>query len=223
MTAVTSSLPRLEPGASHKGLIQGPAGALEYRLEMPPAPPVALAVICHPHPLFQGTMDNKVVYSLSRAALAKGCVALRFQFRGVGGSEGPHDEGRGEAQDTEWLLQRLQELWPGLPALLLGFSFGSYMALTVASRQPVAGLVAIAPPLAYAADAPTPEPLCPWLVIHGDADDVVPYADTLARIRQMRRAPELVTVSGVGHFFHGRLAELRDAVEPWLARIIASN
>ncbi len=223
MRTVTSSLPRLEPGASHKGLIQGPAGALEYRLEMPAGAPRALAVICHPHPLYQGTMDNKVVYTLSRAALAVGGVALRFQFRGVGGSEGPHDHGRGETQDTAWFLQRLQEAWPELPSVLLGFSFGSYMALQVAAEQQVAGLVAIAPPLAYAGAAVSPEPLCPWLVVHGDADDVVPYAETMDRIAKMSRTPELVTVSGVGHFFHGRLGELRDAVEPWLSKVIALN
>ena len=218
-----NSLPRLEQGQTERGRIRGPAGALEYRLEMPRQSTLGLAVICHPHPLYQGTMDNKVVYTLSRAALAQGCMALRFQFRGVGDSDGPHDNGRGEAEDTMFLFDQLRDTWPRLPAFLMGFSFGSYMALKAASEREVDGLVAVAPPLLYAGSDPQPEPNCPWLVLHGTDDDVVPWTETAARLEGMSNQPERVTFDGAGHFFHGRLGELREAIEPWLERQIAAH
>ena len=217
-------LPKLEPGESRRGLIQGPAGALEYRLDMPKAAPRAIALICHPHPLYQGSMDNKVVYSLARSAQSVGAVALRFQFRGVGGSDGPHDNGIGEADDSAFLLEQLRRVWPDCPALLMGFSFGSYMALKVAAQDSdLAGLVAIAPPLMYAGDSAVPEPRCPWLIVHGDADDVVSYEDTQQRAQGMSQTPEFHTIEGVGHFFHGELTRLRDLVESWLEARLSEN
>lgn len=206
-----------EPGKSQRGLLAGPAGALEYRLDTPAGSPHGVALLCHPHPLFQGTMDNKVVYALSRAALSQNLVALRFQFRGVGQSEGVHDHGIGEAQDTAFLLAELRSQYPDLPAVLMGFSFGAYMALKVAAQTPdLAGLVTIAPPLVYAGKAAVPEPLCPWLLVHGDADDVVPMPQTQERAGQMSNQPHWVTMPGAGHFFHGQLGELRQHVEAWL-------
>lgn len=217
-------LPRLEPGESRRGLIQGPAGALEYRLDMSDSEPQAVAVICHPHPLFSGTMDNKVVYSLARSAQSCGVAALRFQFRGVGSSDGPHDKGVGEALDTAFMLGELRRIWPQVPAFLMGFSFGAYMALKVAAENDdVAGLIAIAPPLMYAGDAAVPQPHCPWLVIHGDADDVVAHDDTLERARAMAQPPEFHTIAGVGHFFHGELTQLRSRVETWLTARLAES
>lgn len=217
-------LPKLEPGESRRGVIQGPAGGLEYRLDMPADEPRAVAVICHPHPLFQGTMDNKVVYSLARSAQSCGVVALRFQFRGVGSSDGPHDKGVGEAEDTAFLLAELRRIWPQCPALLMGFSFGSYMAIKVAAQtDDLSGLVAIAPPLVYAGDADVPQPQCNWLVIHGDADDVVSYEETRTRAMQMAQPPEFHTIAGVGHFFHGELTQLRDLVETWLQTQLATD
>lgn len=217
-------LPKLEPGESRRGLIQGPAGALEYRLDMPATPPRAIALICHPHPLYQGSMDNKVVYSLSRSAQSVGAVALRFQFRGVGGSDGPHDKGIGEAQDSAFLLEQLRRTWPDCPALLMGFSFGAYMAIKVAAQdEGLAGLVAIAPPLGYAGDGDVPQPQCPWFIAHGDADDVVSYDETRSRAQAMNQAPEFETIHGVGHFFHGELTRLRGLVENWLDTQLAAN
>ncbi len=218
---ILQSLPTLEPGQSLKGLVAGPAGALEFKLETPRAEPRAIAVICHPHPLYQGSMDNKVVYTLSRIALAADCVSLRFQFRGVGGSDGPHAQGQGETQDTAFLLQALREAYPRLPAVLCGFSFGAYMALSVAAQdQQLAGLVTIAPPLAYAGSAAVPQPHCDWLLMHGDADEVVSFDETRQRAEAMARPPEWVRVDGVGHFFHGQLNALRDTVTPWLQQRI---
>ncbi len=218
------TLPSLAPGQAEKGLIQGPQTVIEYRLEMPATAPVAVALICHPHPLYQGTMDNKVVYTLSRIALAQGCAALRFQFRGVGDSTGEHAQGEGEADDAVFLLKLLSAEYPGLPAVLLGFSFGAYVALTVAARRPeIAGLVTIAPPLMYAGDGPVPVPHCPWLVVHGTADEVVSYADTKARAQALRSPPQWVSAEGVGHFFHGQLGILRNVVPSWLSEQITAG
>lgn len=214
-----SLLRRPEPGKALRETLAGPAGALEYRLEAPREAPRGLALICHPHPLYGGTMDNKVVYTLARAALAQGWVALRFQFRGVGASEGEHDGGRGELRDTEFLLAELEALYPGLPAVLMGFSFGAYVALSCAARrQELAGLLTIAPPLSYAGDAAAPTPSCPWRVIHGDADEVVSCEDTRQRAEALERPPDWQTLAGAGHFFHGRLPELRSLTEDWLAQ-----
>lgn len=217
---MNSSLPRLEPGQRQRDVMQGPAGALEYCLEMPRTAPVGLALICHPHPLFQGSMDNKVVYALSRAALAQNLLVLRFQFRGVGRSDGPHDHGEGEAEDAAWLLARLRESQPGLPSVIMGFSFGAYMALKVAAAdEALAGLVTIAPPLAYAGSGAVPQALCPWLLVHGTADDIVPFAETRRRAEQMTSPPQWVTMDDAGHFFHGQLGELRETVQSFLQSV----
>lgn len=212
------SWPELAPGSSSRGVLDGPAGGLEYRLELPAGPVAGAALICHPHPLYGGSMDNKVVYTLSRVALALNLAALRFQFRGVGQSAGPHDEGHGEAEDAAYLLDQLRQAWPDQPAVAMGFSFGAYMALkAAAARRDLAALVCIAPPLGYAGEGSVPEPACDWLIVHGREDEVVSYEDTRARAMAMTRTPDWVDVPGAGHFFHGQLGRLREAVEPWLA------
>ena len=164
-------------------------------------------------------MDNKVVYTLSRLALQAGCVALRFQFRGVGASEGVHDQGRGEAQDTAFLLQALRRAYPQCPSFLAGFSFGAYMAVKVAAEDAqLAGLITVAPPLAYAGEDAVPQPQCDWLLLHGSDDEVVSYADTEQRAQAMAQSPEWVRIDGAGHFFHGQLNLLREPMQAWLAQ-----
>lgn len=214
---MSSQLPNLDLGQACRGSLKGPAGDLEYRLDMPKNAARAVALICHPHPLYGGTMDNKVVYTLSRAALACDCVSLRFNFRGVGASDGPHDHGKGELEDAKFLLELLRSSHPELPVFLCGFSFGAYVALSVAAADDaLAGLVTIAPPLAYAADQPVPQPQCDWLLVHGDADDVVSFEDTQSRAQGMQQPPHWVTAEGAGHFFHGQLGLLREQVEPFM-------
>lgn len=199
-------------GQPGRGLYAGPAGAIEVVEEHPRQGAArALALIAHPHPLYGGTLDNKVVYTLGRGLMAAGCATLRFNFRGVGHSEGTHDEGRGEGEDLLALAQALRVAYPGLPLLLAGFSFGSFVALAGCAAAQASGVLTVAPPLFYAGDAPTPDPGAPWWLIHGDADEVVDCADTQRRADAAPRPPSRrEIVPGVGHFFHGELGRVRD-------------
>lgn len=200
-------------------LLAGAAGPIEALVAMPAQAPRGFAVVCHPHPLHGGALSNKVTYTLAASALKCGLAAARFNFRGVGRSAGAHDEGRGETEDTlavvAWLRQRL----PGLPLLLAGFSFGAFVSLKAAARARPSLQVSIAPPFSYFAAEPLPaRPPCPWLIVQGTDDDVVPYADTREALGRFDPPPELVTVDGTGHFFHGRLSDLERIVTGFIRR-----
>jgi alpha/beta superfamily hydrolase len=208
-------------GASEPVSLSGPAGSIEGILTMPQGKAAGAAVICHPHPLHGGTMDNKVAYTLARACADAGLVALRFNFRGVGHSTGSHDEGRGETDDTLVALDWLMAATGARRFVLAGFSFGAFVALQAAVRRKPTQLVTIAPPLAYFGGVAVPRPGCPWLVVHGDADEVVDCADTLSRLEPLGAEVQVRVLPGVGHFFHGQLGELRRLVVPVLQQRIA--
>jgi alpha/beta superfamily hydrolase len=193
--------------------IAGPAGALDAALTEPgAAAPRGLAVLAHPHPLHGGTMDNKVVQTLARAFVALGWRSLRFNFRGVGASAGAWDEGRGEVDDRLAAVTAVRA--PGEALALGGFSFGAAMAARAAHRLP-GGEAPARLMLVGTAVASFPAPAAPpdTLVIHGDADDVVPLADVLDWARP--QALPVVVVPGVGHFFHGQLGLLKQVVIRW--------
>ncbi|MGH8443911.1 MAG: alpha/beta hydrolase, partial [Solimonas sp.] len=181
------------------------------------------ALVCHPHPLQGGAMSNKVTYTLASCAQKAGAYALRFNFRGVGRSAGPHDEGRGETGDVIFLAGWLRERLPDAPLLLAGFSFGAWVSSHAAARVDPVALVSIAPPFArYRALAPPPSsPHCPWLVVQGTDDEVVGYAETVQALKEFAPSPQLVTMDGVGHFFHNRLSDLADAVQPFMQAHLA--
>ena len=212
------SLP--EPGASAEVLLAGPAGRIETLLAAPRerAQPAGCAIVCHPHPLYGGAMSNKVAYTLAASALKAGLYALRFNFRGVGRSEGAHDHGRGEAEDVLLLVQRMRELLPQARLVLAGFSFGAFVSLSAAARARPDLLISVAPPFGkYLGDAPPPARAdCPWLVLHSRDDDVVAYEETAAVLEKYAPPPQLVTVDGAGHFFNGRLALIGDSVVPFI-------
>ncbi|MEZ5459109.1 MAG: alpha/beta family hydrolase [Steroidobacteraceae bacterium] len=198
--------------------IAGPVGVLEALLEQPEgagAPP-AFGVICHPHPLFGGTMTNKVVHMLARSCHALGVPTLRFNFRGVGGSAGQYDEGRGETDDALAVVAHGRGLWPGASLWLAGFSFGAYVALRAAPRAAAARLVTVAPPVGRWDFASVDPPVCPWLVVQGDRDELVDAAVVQAWAARQPTPPQFALLSGAEHFFHGRLHELRDAVGRFL-------
>ena len=192
-------------------VIEGPSGALEGIVDDPGIAGPHYAVICHPHPLYGGTMDNKVVTTVARALNSLAIPTLRFNFRGVGRSGGAYDQGVGETDDAAAAAAYGAARWPGRDMLAAGFSFGGYVALRLARRIPAARLITVAPAvLLFTADIGAPA--CPWVIIQGDADDVVDPKALMAWASALTPAPRLVVLPGVGHFFHGRLHDLREAV-----------
>ena len=191
--------------------IAGQAGALEAIVEDPGTQGPSYGVICHPHPLYGGTMDNKVVTTVARALQETGIPTLRFNFRGVGASAGEFDQGVGETADADAVAAWGAQRWPGRSLVIAGFSFGGYVALRLAQQRPPRCLITIAPAVQGFA-ASTPVPHCPWLVVQGDADELVDPAGVIDWVNTLDPKPRLVVLPGVGHFFHGRLRELRDAV-----------
>jgi len=197
--------------------IAGPAGALELLLEEPATPDHArFGVICHPHPLHGGTLDNKVVHTLARALHELSVPTLRFNFRGVGASEGTFAHGRGETQDTLAVVDFARERWPNAVPWLLGFSFGGVMALRAAAECNAQLLVTVAPAVdRMAPGAALPD--CPWLLVQGDADEVIDGQKVLEWAGSLKAPPLVHVLPQAGHFFHGRLGELRDVVVQFAA------
>ncbi|ALT79488.1 alpha/beta hydrolase [Paucibacter sp. KCTC 42545] len=196
---------------TQKIVIAGPAGAIECALDRPVGEqePKGLALICHPNPTQGGTMDNKVVQTLARAFVELGLRTVRFNFRGIGKSEGGWDEGRGEIDDALAVLQALRS--PGEPLVLAGFSFGGYVASQAALRLPeeqrAQRLVLVGPATSRFDTAAVP---ADTLVIHGEQDDVVPLSSVLDWARP--QSLPITVVPGVGHFFHGQLPLLKSIV-----------
>ena len=228
------------PGMAETLLLEGSAGLIETLIAMPAAAPGAsagglcasyvspaaspsgIAVICHPHPLHGGALSNKVTYTLAASALKCGLVAARFNFRGVGKSEGVHDEGRGETDDTLAVIAWLRERLPGKKLLLAGFSFGAFVSLKAAASAKPALQISIAPPFKYFASEPLPQRLqAPWLVVHARDDEVVDFDETHRVLAQYQPPPELVTLETAGHFFHGKLGELQQIVTGFIERSCA--
>lgn len=204
--------------------IAGPAGAIEAVLDPPAgnAPPrAAIAVLCHPLPTGGGSMDNKVVTTLARAFTLLGAPALRFNFRGVGASAGTFDHGRGEADDLDAVIAHVRRHWPAQTLWLAGFSFGAAMAWRRAQANDAALLVTVAPPVGrdWGIEA-TPAPAWPWLLVQGDADEIVSPQAVLAWAARQQPAPRLRVLAGAGHFFHGRLPELRETVRSDVAALL---
>jgi alpha/beta superfamily hydrolase len=204
--------------------LQGTGGALQTVVEVPAgvAAPPAFLVVCHPHPLHGGTMDNKVVTTLARTAHELSIPSIRFNYRGVGTSAGTFDKGRGETDDALVAMAHGRSRWPDAALWLAGFSFGGYVALrasTASGVGEVARLVTVAPALAsnYATPRDIEVPGCPWLIVLGDADEVVDPRITLDWVGQLSPPPRLAVLPGVGHFFHGQLSALQQQVRPFLA------
>lgn len=197
--------------------IAGPAGVLEAALDSAEDQTSSVAVICHPHPLHQGTMQNKVVTTVARAFAHLGATVVRFNFRGVGRSAGSYAEGIGERADAEAVVAWARSQHPGLPLYLGGFSFGAAVALAIAANVRPHGLVTVAPPVTwFPTDFAAPD--CRWLLVHGSADDVVPAAPVLAWCKALARPPQIDLLEGVGHYFHGQLAAVESAIGAFFGR-----
>jgi alpha/beta superfamily hydrolase len=209
------------PSEAATVLLQGAAGALELACAVP-EPALAragVAVICHPHPLLGGggSMTNKVVTTLERSLLDLGFATVRFNFRGVGRSEGVHDHGVGETDDLIRIARWAREQRPGDALWLAGFSFGSYVAMRGAAALDPAQMILVAPPAGRWDFGGIAAPRCPWLIVQGEADEVVDPAAVYAWAATLQPQPAVVRLPDTGHFFHRRLLELRDAVKAQLA------
>ncbi len=188
-------------------IIDGPAGKLETVINLPAGEARGLALVAHPHPLYGGTLDNKVTQTLASTFSGLGCVTLRMNFRGVGASEGTHDEGRGETEDWLAVHEYARSYTPGLPLFLAGFSFGAYVQSEVARRIPCQKLVMIGPAVG---SCPLGEVPANTFVMHGELDETIPLADVM-RWASPQDLP-IVVVPGSDHFFHRRLHLIREWV-----------
>ncbi len=191
--------------------LPGPAGELEVMTETSAEDSKNIvAIICHPHPLFGGTMSNKVVSTLARTLKEMHIPTVRFNFRGVGKSTGQHDEGIGEIDDLLTVIAWVKAVKPDCALWLAGFSFGSSIAAKVAATGVAERLISIAPPvMRWGFDKIRIMP-CPWLVVQGDHDEVVPAEEVFTWFAQYHPEAQVICMKGASHFFHGRLVELRE-------------
>ena len=203
------------PDSNASLMLDGPAGALEVAVDVPSAADArpAFALICHPNPPDGGSLHNKVVTMTARALVELGVAAVRFNFRGIGQSQGSFDNGRGEVLDllagAEWARRQR----PGDALWLAGFSFGAWVALMASRQLPAQQMISIAPPVGLRDFSAVLPPACPWLLIQGETDEVVPAAGVLDWAGRQRPAPNIVSMPDTGHFFHRRLLDLRGAIK----------
>ena len=195
---------------TESALLRGHAGNIDVLIDAP-ATVRGIALVCHPHPLFGGANTNKVAHTLARSYRDLGFAVIRPNFRGVGQSEGEHDHGEGETEDMLSVISWAESRWGALPLALGGFSFGGYVATQAAARLPAGlkaeRLVLVGPAAGNFTLAAVPPDT---LVIHGEADDVVPLAAVLDWARPQVLA--VTVVPGTGHFFHGQLTLLKQLV-----------
>jgi alpha/beta superfamily hydrolase len=197
-------------------LLPGAAGLVETLVESPQAAPRAVAVCCHPHPLFGGTMTNKVIHTVARSFVASDAITIRFNFRGVGLSEGAHAGGDGETEDVIGLATWARNRWPGLPLWLAGFSFGAWVALRAQTVLQPSLLVTVAPPVGRWDFSKIDAPRCPWLVVQGSKDELVDATAVEGWLFSLKGRsvvpPQMFLLPEADHFFHARLHDVRDAV-----------
>ncbi len=197
---------------SEKFTLQGGAGLMEGLIDMPAGAPKGIALVAHPHPLYGGTMENKVAQTLARTFVTMGYVAARINFRGVGASEGVHDHGHGETDDMQILYNYMVQRYPGLPVALSGFSFGTFVQSHLAQRLAAAGtpaerlvLVGTAAAKWQIADVPADT-----ILIHGENDETIPLTDVLDYARP--QDIPVIVIPGADHFFHRKLGHIKNWV-----------
>lgn len=199
------------PNEATELFLSGPVGRLETLVDVPEpgSERAATMVLCHPHPQHGGTMRNKVVTIMERAMRELGLATVRFNFRGVGESDGEFDDANGETDDLLAVCDWVQRTRPNADLWLGGFSFGAFISLKAAQNLPVRQLITVAPPVErFGFDQLLP-PNCPWLVVQGDEDDVVSAEAVSKWAEGLDQGPNLVIMEGAGHFFHRRLMDLR--------------
>jgi alpha/beta superfamily hydrolase len=202
------------PGAAEL-MLPGPVGPLEAATALPEAETArnGVAIICHPHPQHGGSMRNKVVTMIARALRELGLATVVFNFRGVGASAGEYDDGLGETEDLISVATWAQQARPDSALWLAGFSFGSYVAARAAAQLPVRQMISVAPPVSRWDFSGLASPLCPWLVIQGETDEIVDPQAVYAWVAAQPEPPTLTRMPDTGHFFHRRLMDLRGAIK----------
>jgi uncharacterized protein len=217
-----------EAGAIRSLFLNGPAGQLEALLNSGAANATHAAVVCHPHPLFGGTLHNKVVFHAMKALNSFGFPVLRFNFRGTGLSQGEHDHGRGETDDVRTALNWLDREFDR-PILLAGFSFGAAVGLAVGAEDGrVDTLIGLGLPVApvderhygfeYLRSSPKPK-----LFVSGSRDQYGPRARLEEMVESFAEPKKLIIIDSADHFFEGRLREMRHAIEGWIRQTIAGT
>jgi uncharacterized protein len=212
--------------------LDGPTGRLEALLNAGAENATHAAVVCHPHPMFGGTLHNKVVFHTMKALNSFGFPVLRFNFRGAGLSHGEHDRGEGEVEDVRSALDWLDSEFR-LPIVFAGFSFGAAVGLRASSSDPrVDTLIGVGAPVApVAADSEEPRVYAfdflrdctkPKLFVSGGRDQFAPRAKLEALVASFAEPKKLVVIEGADHFFEGRLRELREAIEAWMKEIVVA-
>ncbi len=197
---------------SEKLTLTGGAGSMQCVLDLPNEAPRGIALVAHPHPLYGGTMDNKVAVTLSRTFVTLGYATARFNFRGVGTSEGTHDEGNGETDDMQVMHDYMTERFPGLPVALTGFSFGTFVQAQLQERLVAQGRPAERLVLVGTAAGKWPVPSVPpeTILIHGELDDTI----TLTQVFDWARPLDVpvIVIPGADHFFHRKLGHIKNLV-----------
>jgi alpha/beta superfamily hydrolase len=205
--------------ASQNLFLNGPEGRLEaifWKPEGDVSPPMA-AVVCHPHPLFGGTMHNKVAYQAAKSLDSLGMAVLRFNFRGTGMSAGTHDRGRGERGDVTAALDFLASEFPGTPLLVAGFSFGCFVGLRVGCKDDrVAECIGLGTPVNNTDFSFLHECAKPKLFVHGENDEFGDVKKVEALVKSLPGEKQFVVVPGVDHFFAGKLKQVDVAISEWM-------
>ncbi|KFI05476.1 alpha/beta hydrolase [Massilia sp. BSC265] len=201
---------------SHKFTLDGHAGKMQCILDLPEGQPRGIALVAHPHPLYGGTMENKVAQTLARTFVTLGYATARFNFRGVGESEGVHDDGRGEVDDMDIMYRHMTEQYPDLPVALSGFSFGTFVQAQFQQRLIAEGRPAERLVLVGTAAGKWPMPPVPadTILIHGELDDTI----TLQEVFDWARPLDIpvTVIPGADHFFHRKLGHIKNlVVEMW--------
>lgn len=195
-------------------LVPGPVGPIEVLTSCPQcySGDRPIAVICHPHPLYGGSLKNKVVHTLAETFNDLGLLTVTFNFRGVGRSKGRYDKGRGEVDDLLAVVSWFRKRYPRAPLWLAGFSFGAYVALKGYRQAEATRLLLVAPPVSMFDFSAAPEVTVPWLVIQGGKDEVISPQAVADWLRTQQHRPQLRWMADADHFFHGRLKRLRESV-----------
>lgn len=193
-------------------IIEGPAGEIELIITQQPGKSM-WGIVCHPHSLFGGTMQNKVVTTLIKTFQSIGLNTIRFNFRGVGASTGKFDSGVGELDDLIAVMNWVQEEYHHYEFWLAGFSFGAFVAAKAATKIPLKKLVLVAPPVSNFPMKKLPLFLCPWILVQGDRDEIISAEEVYKWAKRRKPAPIILRFPNASHFFHGELIALRSELE----------